>query len=157
MILAGWVAFPSSNRSSSISVAYFENTLKLTPPGRTVAPRGALAPDATTRVLMTTSCSLVWPDRPNIPDVAAILPDRAVRRETADSSAVKNRHARPIVLIGVRVAHALLAVHIRLIIRQEHVVVAGKQRFDERVKEPTIAVREEPGINDIDCLAQFRI
>src|SRR5215471_5115323 len=132
MILVGWVAFPSSNKSSSISVARFENTLKLTPPGRTVAPRGALAPDVTTRLLMTGSCSLAWPDRPDVPDVAAILPDRAVRRETADSSAVENRHARPIALIGVRVAHALLAVHVGLIVRQEHAVVAREQPLDQR-------------------------
>jgi hypothetical protein len=51
MILAGCVAFSSSNSSSSSSTACFENTLKLTPPGRTVAPRGALAPDVTSRVL----------------------------------------------------------------------------------------------------------
>ena len=47
--------------------------------------------------------------------------------------------------IGVRVAHALLAVHVGLIVGQEHVVVAGEQRFDERVEELAIAVREEPG------------
>src|SRR5262249_51637107 len=157
MILVGWVAFPSSNRSSSISVACFENTLKLTPPGRTVAPRGALAPDVTTRLLMTASCSLARPDRPNVPDVAAILSDRAVGRETADSSAVENRHARPVVLIGVRLAHALLALNVGLIVRQEHVVVAGEQRFDERVKQPAIAIREELGTNEIDRVAQFRI
>ena len=33
MIRAGSVAAASSNNSSSISVAFFENTLKLTPPG----------------------------------------------------------------------------------------------------------------------------
>ena len=32
--------------------ACFENTLKLTPPGRTVAPRGALAPDVTSRLVI---------------------------------------------------------------------------------------------------------
>src|SRR3974377_2031114 len=45
MIFAGSAAFSCSNRSSSIMAASFENTLKFTPPGRTVAPRGALAPD----------------------------------------------------------------------------------------------------------------
>jgi hypothetical protein len=33
MILAGFAAFSSSNNNSSIKVAFFEKTLKLTPPG----------------------------------------------------------------------------------------------------------------------------
>ena len=37
-------SFSSSNNNSSINTAFFEKTLKLTPPGKTVAPRGALAP-----------------------------------------------------------------------------------------------------------------
>jgi hypothetical protein len=58
MTLAGHVALSSSNRRSSIRVALFEKTLKLTPPGQTVAPRGALAPAATK---WSPICSMVMP------------------------------------------------------------------------------------------------
>src|SRR5262245_53198257 len=48
MTFAGSATFSSSNSSSSTSVAFFEKTLKLTPPGSIVAPSGALEPICTT-------------------------------------------------------------------------------------------------------------
>ncbi len=44
MIRAGSAAVSSSNNNSSIRVAFFENTLKLTPPGTMEAPSGAIEP-----------------------------------------------------------------------------------------------------------------
>jgi hypothetical protein len=52
MTLAGRAAFPSSNRRSSIPAACFENTLKLTPSPRTMAPSGALAPRSAERAFI---------------------------------------------------------------------------------------------------------
>src|SRR6516225_5486868 len=52
MTVALLIAIASSNSSSSTRAASFENTLKLTPPSRTVAPSGALAPDLRRPALM---------------------------------------------------------------------------------------------------------
>ena len=37
-------------------------------------------------------------------------------------------------------AHALLTIHVGLVICQQHVVVAGQQRLDQRAKELAISV-----------------
>src|SRR5512139_345597 len=115
MIVEGCAAFSSSKSSSSINVAFFEKTLKLTPPRHVVAPRGALVPGcATLALILFHVCS----DRTDVPDIAAVFPDRAIRREAADTRTIEDRHARPVVLIGVRRAHPLLAIYIGLIIGQ---------------------------------------
>lgn len=53
----GWIAFWQSNSKSSIRLACLENTLKFTPPGRTVAPSGKLRPESVGQVAVEkTNC-----------------------------------------------------------------------------------------------------
>jgi hypothetical protein len=53
--------------------------------------------------------SFVKDDGRDLPDVAAIFPDPAVGGQTTGSGGVENGHARPGVLIAVRLADALFS------------------------------------------------
>jgi hypothetical protein len=46
-----------------------------------------------------------------------------------------------------------LAIHIGLIVCEEHVVVSGEERIDQRLEEPAVVDREEPGSNEIERFA----
>src|SRR6516164_7583027 len=129
MIVAGSLACSSLNRRSSSISACFENTLKFTPPKRTVAPRGAGTPRVMSRLAIARRSGpcLARNNRSHFPNVATILPDRTIGRKSTDACGVEYRHPGPAILIGIRVAHALLAVHVGLIVGQEHVVVANEQ------------------------------
>ena len=59
--------------------------------------------------------------------------------------------------MAVRLAHALLAVHVGLVVREKHVVVAGEQRVHERAEELAIAVGEEPAGDQVDGFAQLLV
>ena len=82
-----------------------------------------------------------WCDRADVPDITAVVANRPVRRESPDPRAVQDRHARPGRLVAIRVAHALLAVDVGLVVGEQQVVVAREQRVDERAEELAIAVR----------------
>ena len=127
-----------SKSSSSIRVACFENTLKLTPPEAPLRRAERCAPAANaggnrrrdavspiTRVVRRAA-------RGDMPDVAAVVADRAIRGESAHSRAVENRHPRPVALISICLADALLTFDVALIVGQQHVVVARQQRLDQR-------------------------
>src|SRR4029453_11336889 len=91
------------------------------------------------------------------PEPAAILPDRAIRRETANAGTVENRHARPALRVAICMAHAFLTLNIGRIVGKEHVLVAAQQRVHERSEKLTVAIREMPGSDEVDCLAQLLI
>src|SRR5262245_28187557 len=102
MISAGVAAAAPSNHSRSTCAALLEDTLKLTPSGRTVAPSGALVPCRMARIEVCTSCPRC--DRCaglHPPDVATVLADGPIGREPADTGAVHDRHARPVRRVGI--------------------------------------------------------
>ena len=53
--------------------------------------------------------------------------------------------------------HALLAVHVRLVIGEEHVLVVCQQRIDQGPEHLAIAAREGATGNEIDGLAQLGV
>src|SRR5208283_757197 len=119
MVLEGAISPAVSNRSSSTLSAFFEKTLKLTPPCDTVAPRGKLFPRifsitlfAELSVFFFFICCLFHFDRLYIPDVVAVFPYGAVRRKLSHSGHVQNRHADPVVLIAIGRTHPVLAVDV---------------------------------------------
>jgi hypothetical protein len=50
----------------------------------------------------------------------------------------------------------VLAFHVRLIVRQQHVFVTREQRIDERVEKSAVAVRNGSGTDEVERLAQLR-
>src|SRR4029453_19642315 len=94
-------------------------------------------------------------DRAGMPDVAAVIPDRSIRRELPDAGAVENRHAGPVRAIAIGLAEALLEFQIALEVGKEHVVVAREQRFDQRPKQLAVTLREVAGTDQIERLAQL--
>jgi hypothetical protein len=70
------------------------------------------------------SARMPFAHRPGLPDIRAVVPDRAVGGELADPRHIQDRHARPSLPGPCRQAHAVLAVDVGLVIGQQHVVVA---------------------------------
>src|SRR4029453_7254786 len=152
----GLSASASSKSSSSIAVALFENTLKLTPSGVTVAPSGALVPGSSFPMYIDGTLS-GGNDRPDVPDVAAVLADRAIGREAADARAIKDRHPRPVRLVAIGLAGSLLAVDVGLVVGERQVVVMDQQRLHQRPETLAVAVRERARVNQVDGFVEFRV
>src|SRR6185436_7695006 len=85
----------------------------------------------------------------------AVVANRAIRREPSTSRGIEDRHVRPGVLIAVSRTDALLTLDVALVVRQEHVVVASEQRFDQRPEYFPVTVGEESVIEEIEDLAKL--
>ena len=93
-----------------------------------------------------------------MPDVTAVVANRAIRRESADPGAVEDGHAQSSrVWSRYDFADAILALDVALVVRQEHVVVAREQRLDQRPEPLAVAVREMAAGDQIDRLAQIAV
>ena len=104
-------AAPSRSKSSSSTrVACFEKTLKFTPSGgersRRAARRSPRPVATAAGAELASAASFARVERSHVPDVAAVVTDRPIGRESPDSRAVQNRHPRPCRWIGVGLAHA---------------------------------------------------
>src|SRR5688572_1762186 len=72
-------------------------------------PSGSLVPAVRTAApIVTSRVRRRW--RAHVPDIAAVLPDRAIRREATHASGVENRHACPVVRTAVRLGDFALTV-----------------------------------------------
>src|SRR5829696_9224579 len=78
----GLASSSRSNSSSSIFVALRENTLKLTPPGRTLAPIGELIPAASGTLAVRGACGV---GRVAAVDVVAVVMVLLLRGECRQS------------------------------------------------------------------------
>ena len=98
--------------------------------------------------------SVVDRDGDDVPDVAAVFPDRAVGREAAHPRAVEDRHAGPAFVISIRSANPFLTIDIALIVSEKHVIVTNKQRIHQWPEQVAVAIREKSRTNHIDSFAQ---
>jgi len=99
--------------------------------------------------------SFAGSDRAHFPDLTAILPDRAVRRESSCSGGIKYRHSRPVLLIPVGFANHLPAIDTRLIVRKKHLFVIAETR--SRGGQFAISIREKSRLDQVNSFPQCRV
>src|SRR5271157_5667052 len=69
------------------------------------------------------------PDWCGIPDLRAVLPNRTVRGEFAQSGHIENRHPRPLVAVLIGLTDSILALYIGLVVREKHVRIVLYRRI----------------------------
>src|SRR5688572_29654077 len=67
-----------------------------------------------------------------MPDIPAVLTNRAVRRELAGTRRVENAHARPALPVAVGLIDERLALRVRLVVREHEIRVLEREVVDER-------------------------
>ena len=82
----------------------------------------------------------------DVPDLAGVLPDGAVGRELAAPGDVQDRHARPALLVAVRLLDLVLAGTVGGEVGEDEVRVAAVQeRVHHRPEQPLLTRREHAG------------
>src|SRR5687768_15969224 len=89
----------------------------------------------------------------DVPDVAAVIPDRAIGREVPHARHVEDAHARPFAGIGICVPDALLTLDICLVVREHQERIVPEERIHERLEQVGLLGRELARRNLVERLA----
>ena len=89
-----------------------------------------------------------------MPDVLAVLADRAVGGELPHPRGIEDRHSGPLLLVAIGFAYPVLAVDVGLVVGKQQVWIVIEQLVQQRTEEVAIAMRELPGAEAVDDFAE---